>query len=194
MRGLSQWRPRDRQVAKARGPNTRNFTGRWLTRTTFSLRRRDASPKVLKLLAGFEAVTIGLEGRCSIRRSYGTAAVSERALPSGSMQGRDGANVNFALRMPGIIRGLHPEPDRGTIAEHLAKAGGHGRRYRLLLTDDIVELLGARFRADWRFPPWSCRRRERCRRATRQDGKGSARSFCFVRTPSECYPYARYKP
>lgn len=36
----------------------------------------------------------------------------------------DGSDVHFPLRMPGIISGLHPEPDRGAVAEHLAKAGG----------------------------------------------------------------------
>src|SRR5690606_19466377 len=62
-------------------------------------------------------------------------------LKSSSVQPRHVGNVNLALGVPGVVSCLHPKPDSRTVPKHLAEAGGSIRRNRLLLTQDVVELL-----------------------------------------------------
>jgi hypothetical protein len=43
--------------------------------------------------------------------------------------------------VPGIVSGLHPDPNTGSVPEQLAEPHGHGRRYWLPLGQDIIEVL-----------------------------------------------------
>jgi hypothetical protein len=52
------------------------------------------------------------------------------------------ADVFFAFGVPGIVRGLHADPDAGAVAEQFAEPNHHGRRYRFALAQNIVEMLG----------------------------------------------------
>ena len=47
----------------------------------------------------------------------------------------------MAFGVPGIVRGLHANPDAGTVAEQFAEPNRHGRRHRFELAQNIVEML-----------------------------------------------------
>jgi hypothetical protein len=46
---------------------------------------------------------------------------------SGGLEAGNVADVDLALGVPRIVRGLHPEPHAGTVAEELAEPDGNGR-------------------------------------------------------------------
>ena len=50
-------------------------------------------------------------------------------------------DIHAMLGLPGIVIGLHPEPDSGPIAKQLAQPRRHRRRHRFARVQDIVELL-----------------------------------------------------
>jgi hypothetical protein len=51
------------------------------------------------------------------------------------------AHVLFALGMPGIVSGLHANPDSRAVAEQLAEPNRNGWRDWLALAQDIIEVL-----------------------------------------------------
>jgi hypothetical protein len=51
------------------------------------------------------------------------------------------ADVLVTLSIPGIVRGLHTDPNSGTIAEQFTQANCHSRRHWLPLAQNIVEML-----------------------------------------------------
>jgi hypothetical protein len=59
----------------------------------------------------------------------------------GQIQRTNIAYVYFVLSVPSIIGGLHHEPDSGSVSEYLAEPDCCGRRDRLLLAEDIIEML-----------------------------------------------------
>ena len=85
---------------------------------------------------------------------------------------RYAACVDLAFRMPGVIGCLHPQPDSGAIAEHLAKARGHLRGNRLFLQQNIIKVLPGQpqKRGDFHFG-LSCRRKKII-----EDGTGMRRA------------------
>ena len=58
-----------------------------------------------------------------------------------SAEGRNFADILFALGDPCIVRGLHAHPDSRAIAKQFAEPNRHGRRDRLALAQNIVEML-----------------------------------------------------
>src|SRR5467141_1976083 len=54
---------------------------------------------------------------------------------------RNSADIFGSLCMPGIVSSLHPRPDSRAIAKKLAEANRDGRRHRLSLPQDVVEVL-----------------------------------------------------
>jgi hypothetical protein len=51
------------------------------------------------------------------------------------------ADVLVALGVPSIVRGLHTDPNSGTIPKQFAQANRYGRRHWLPLTQNIAEML-----------------------------------------------------
>src|SRR5205823_1059236 len=71
-------------------------------------------------------------------------AAEERRLPRQRSSGsdrRNAAHVHRSFSLPRVIGLLHPDPDAGPVAKQLAEANGDRRRYRLLLVDDVIEVL-----------------------------------------------------
>lgn len=56
-------------------------------------------------------------------------------------EGGNLADVLVALGIPGIVRSLHTDPDSGTITEQFAQPNRYGRRDRLTLAQNIVQML-----------------------------------------------------
>ena len=57
------------------------------------------------------------------------------------LDGRDVADIFGALRMPGIVRGLHPGPDSRDVAKELAQPNCDGRGHRLSFLHDVLKML-----------------------------------------------------
>src|SRR5579872_3145340 len=57
------------------------------------------------------------------------------------MERGNAAYILLALRVPRIVSRLHAYPDPGAIAKQLAKSDRHGRRDRLALAQNVVEML-----------------------------------------------------
>src|SRR5215211_1488307 len=79
---------------------------------------------------------------------------------SGCLDRWDGANIDLTLGVPRVVRGLHPDPDAGAVAEQLAEAHGDGGGHGLSLIEDVVEVLArdAEQTCDLRLRP--CDRRD----------------------------------
>jgi len=56
-------------------------------------------------------------------------------------EGGNLAEILLALGVPGIVRGLHTDPNSGTITEQFTQANRYGRRHWLTLAQNIVEML-----------------------------------------------------
>ena len=93
--------------------------------------------------------------RCSARGEGGSASRSWRLL-RGLDRGNP-ADIHFALRMPGVVSGLHAQPDSRTVTEQLAKPHRDSRRYRLALFEYVMEMLARNPQqgGDFRFRPAS---------------------------------------
>src|SRR3954468_23448617 len=60
---------------------------------------------------------------------------------SGYLQRRDLADIDIAFSMPGIVVGLHSNPNPRAAAKQLAYTHGNFWRNRLLLFHDVMEVL-----------------------------------------------------
>jgi len=51
------------------------------------------------------------------------------------------ADILLAFGVPGVVRGLHADPDAGAVAEQFAEPNRHGSKHRFALAQNVVEML-----------------------------------------------------